>query len=136
MDSLRSEKPMIPNFLVSEQVVRENGTGPTIDFGPACPGAVALTFGITSVVEQQSIDLALYGSADGETFDDKPLASFPQKFYCGTYSLVLDLSARPDVRYIRAGWKTNRWGRGDQTPLFSIYVFAETANPRVMAAAS
>jgi hypothetical protein len=134
MDSLISEKAMIPNFLVPEQVVRENGTGPVIDLGPDCPGAVALTFGITRVVEQQSIDLGFYGSADGETFDDKPFASFPQKFYCGTYSLVLDLSARPDVRYIRAGWKANRWGRGDQTPLFSIYVFAEAVNPRAMAA--
>lgn len=127
---------MIPNFLVPEQVVRENGTGPAVDLGPKCPGAVALTFGITHIVEQQSIDLALYGSADGESFDAKPLAAFPQKFYCGTYSLVLDLSANPDVRYIRAGWKTNRWGRGDQTPLFTVYVFAEAATSKALAAAS
>ena len=76
------------------------------------------------------------GSSDGESFDAKPLAAFPQKFYCGTYSLVLDLSETPDVRFIRASWKMNRWGRGDQTPLFNIYVFAEAAPARAMAAAS
>lgn len=127
---------MIPNFLVPEQVVQQDGAGHAIEFGPDTPRTLALTFGITRIIEQESIDLAVYGSADGETFDAKPLAAFPQKFYCGTYSLVLDLSDSPEVRFIRAGWKTNRWGRGDQTPLFNIYVFAEAASTQTMAAAS
>jgi hypothetical protein len=127
---------MTPNFLVPEQAVRQDGAGPAIELGPDSPRAFALTFGITRIIEQESIDLAIYGSADGETFGAKPLAAFPQKFYCGTYSLVLDLSDSPDVRFIRAGWKMNRWGRGDQTPLFNIYVFAEAASAQMMAAAS
>jgi hypothetical protein len=127
---------MIPNFLVPEQAVRQDGAGPAIELGPDTPRTLSLTFGITHIVEQESIDLAIYGSADGETFDAKPLAAFPQKFYCGTYSLVLDLSETPDVRFIRAGWKMNRWGRGDQTPLFNIYVFAEATSAQAMAAAS
>jgi len=135
MDALESEDAMIPTFLVPEQTVQEGATSPALDLGAERPGAVALTFGITRVVEQESIDLAIYGSSDGENFGAKPLAAFPQKFYCGTYSLSLDLSAHPEVRYIRAGWKTNRWGRGGQPPLFSIYVFAEQAGSQVMAAA-
>lgn len=127
---------MIPNFLVPEQAVRQDGAGPVIELGPHSSRILSLTFGITSIVEQESIDLAIYGSSDGESFDAKPLAAFPQKFYCGTYSLVLDLSETPDVRFIRASWKMNRWGRGDQTPLFNIYVFAEAAPARAMAAAS
>lgn len=127
---------MIPNFLVPEQAVRQDGAGPALELAPDTPRALSLTFGITHIVEQESIDLAIYGSADGETFDAKPLAAFPQKFYCGTYSLVLDLSTTPDVRFIRAGWKMNRWGRGDQTPLFNIYVFAEATSAQAMAAAS
>lgn len=127
---------MIPNFLVPEQAVRQDGAGPALELGPDTPRILSLTFGITHIVEQESIDLAIYGSADGETFDAKPLAAFPQKFYCGTYSLHLDLSETPDVRFIRAGWKMNRWGRGDQTPLFNIYVFAEATSAQAMAAAS
>ena len=129
------DSAMIPNFLVPEQVVREDGNGPVFDLGSERVSALALTFGITSVVEQESIDLAVYGSADGETFGPKPIAAFPQKFYCGTYSLYVDLSGCPDVRYIRAGWKMNRWGRGEPTPLFSLYVFAEPAAANVMVAA-
>lgn len=127
---------MIPNFLVPEQAVRQDGAGPAIEIGPDTPRILSLTFGITSIIEQESIDLAIYTSTDGETFSAKPVAAFPQKFYCGTYSLVLDLSDSPDVRFIRAGWKLNRWGRGDQTPLFNIYVFAEATSAQAMAAAS
>jgi hypothetical protein len=127
---------MIPNFLVPEQAVRQDGAGPAIEIGPDTPRILSLTFGITSIIEQESIDLAIYTSADGETFSAKPVAAFPQKFYCGTYSLVLDLSETPDVRFIRAGWKMNRWGRGDETPLFNFYVFAEATSPQAMAAAS
>lgn len=126
---------MNANFVVPEQVVRENGASPSFDLGPDRPDLILLTFGITGVIEQQSIDLAFYGSADGENFDAKPLAAFPQKFYCGTYRLQLNLAAHPDVRYIRAAWKTNRWGRGDQTPMFNIYVFAEAASGQAAAAA-
>lgn len=126
---------MIPNFLVPEQVVREDGNGLVFDLGPERVTALALTFGITSVVEQESIDLAVYGSADGETFGSKPIAAFPQKFYCGTYALYVDLSGCPDVRYVRAGWKMNRWGRGEPTPHFTLYVFAEPAAANILAAA-
>jgi hypothetical protein len=116
---------MKPKFLLSEQVVRENGTGPAIDLGESNLHLVKITLGITRNLEQESIDVAIYGSADGETFSEKPIAAFPQKFYCGVYPLELDLSESPDVRYLRVAWKVNRWGRGTPTPLFHIYVFAE-----------
>lgn len=135
MDALNCEDAMIPNFLVPEQAIQDGGNGPAVDLGSDRPAALALTLGITRVVEQESIDLAVYGSADGENFDVKPLVAFPQKFYCGTYALTLDLTAHPEVRYIRAGWKTNRWGRGDQKALFTIYVFADHASNQVMATA-
>ena len=127
---------MTPTFLVPEQVVRQDGAGPVLDLGSAPPAALAITFGITRVVEQESIDLCVLASADGETFDPKPVAAFPQKFYCGTYTLHVDLSGCPDARYLKASWKMNRWGRGDSTPLFSFYVFAEAAAAGAMAAAS
>lgn len=126
---------MKPNFLVPEQVVRQDGFGPVLELGADKPNALSLTFGITSVLEQESIELTIHASADGENFDEKPVFSFPQKFYCGTYSLGCDLSSLSDARFLRASWKVKRWGRGEPTPLFSIYVFAEPVSHLTMAAA-
>jgi len=81
--------------------------------------------GITRIIEQESIDVTILGSADGVEWGTKPLASFPQKFYTGTYQIVLDLSDRPDVKYLRAKWQMNRWGKGDLKPLFTVYLFVQ-----------
>lgn len=124
---------MVPNFLLPEQTVRQNGTGPVVPLGDTHPDAVSITLGITRIIEQESLELAIWGSADGETWGPKPLAVFPQKFYCGVYSLVLDLSDQPDIHFLRTEWKVNRWGRGESLPLFNVYVFAEPASARVMA---
>ena len=115
---------MLPQFLLPEITVREAGQSPDIDLGTPQSGIVVLTLGITRIIEQQSIDVSIWGSADGADWGTKPLSAFPQKFYCGTYQLVLDLSERP-VRYLRAKWQVNRWGKGDPKPLFGVYVFAQ-----------
>src|SRR5438045_336757 len=70
------------------------------------------------------IDLSVWGSADGVDWGARPLAAFPQKFYCGTYQILLDLEGR-DIKYVRATWTVNRWGKGDSKPLFGIYLFAQ-----------
>ncbi|WP_321478067.1 hypothetical protein [uncultured Paludibaculum sp.] len=126
---------MLPNFLLPEQVVRQNGSGPTIEIGDSAGDVVSLTLGIHRTIEQQSLDLSISGSTDGENWGDKPLAAFPQKFYCGVYSLIVDLSDRPDIRYLRVDWKVSRWGRGEPTPLFGMYVFAEPVRQGVLGAA-
>ncbi len=126
---------MLPNFLLPEQDVRQNGIGPAIELIDSVGGVFTVTLGIHRILEQQSLDLSINGSADGETWPDKPLVAFPQKFYCGVYTLLLDLSDRPDIRYIRAQWKVNRWGRGEPTPLFGLYVFVEPLKANVLQAA-
>lgn len=93
-----------------------------------------MTLGITHVIEQESLDVIIHGSSDGEAWSDKPLTSFPQKFYCGVYSIILDLSEAPDTRYLRVSWKLNRWGRGEREPLFNFYVFAEPVAVRAASA--
>lgn len=116
---------MLPNFLLPEQEIRQNGTGPAVEIPAAASTAFTVTLGINRILEQESLDVCIKGSADGEVWGDKPLAAFPQKFYCGVYSLYLDLSDAPETKYLRVEWKMNRWGRGEPTPLFGIYVFAE-----------
>ncbi|HEX8986154.1 MAG TPA: hypothetical protein VF767_11990, partial [Bryobacteraceae bacterium] len=88
---------MLPSFLLPEAVIREDGEGPVIGLGPSQGKPLLLTLGITRIIEQESLDVSIWGSADNADWGAKPLASFPQKFYCGTYQFLLDLSERPDV---------------------------------------
>ena len=73
---------------------------------------------VTDQIEQESLDVSIWGSADGQTWPKRPLLKLPQQFYRGTTKLVLDLSLRPEVKFIRARWDLNRWGRVAPTPMF------------------
>ena len=124
---------MLESFLLPEAVVREDGAGPELRLDAAKGRLLLLTLGITRIIEQQSLDLSIWGSADRTDWGQKPLLSFPQKFYCGTYQMLLDLTQRPDVEYLQARWKVNRWGHSPQKPLFGLYVFVEEAAARALA---
>jgi hypothetical protein len=115
---------MVPQFLLPETTVREAGQSADIDLGEPQSGTLVLTLGITRIIEQQSIDVSIWGSADGADWGSKPLLAFPQKFYCGTYQLLLDLNEAP-VKFLRVKWQVNRWGKGDPKPLFGVYLFAQ-----------
>jgi hypothetical protein len=115
---------MLPEFLIPEATVRESGTGPEIFIGSHQGEILNLNLGITRIIEQESVDLSIWGSSDGTVWLPKPLVSFSQKFYCGNYQIELDLSQFPDVRHLRAKWQLNRWGKGDPKPLFTLYLFA------------
>jgi hypothetical protein len=116
---------MLPEFLLPETTIREGGAGPNLSLGSRAGDTLLITLGITRIIEQESIDISIWGSADGTDWGAKPLAAFPQKFYCGTYQIVLDLSLHPDVRYLRAQWQASRWGKGDPKPLFAVYLFVQ-----------
>jgi hypothetical protein len=121
---------MLPEFLIPETTVREAGSGLVVSFEDMQGDELLFTLGITRIIEQQSLDLSIWGSADGKEWGAKPLVSFPQKFYCGTYQVRLDLSDHPNVRYLRAKWQVQRWGKGDPKPLFTIYLFTEALEPQ------
>jgi hypothetical protein len=125
---------VLPAFLVAETVVREEGAGQELALGASQGKRLLLTLGITRIVEQESLDVSIWGSADGSSWGPKPLVAFPQKFYCGTYQVELDLRGHPEVAYLRAQWKVNRWGRGEPTPLFGFYLFAQETPAAVPAA--
>ncbi len=124
---------MLPQFLLPETTVREAGSGPDISLGEQQGSVLILTLGITRIIEQESLDVSIWGSADGKDWGAKPLISFPQKFYCGTYQILLDLSDRPDVKFLRAKWQVNRWGKGEPKPLFSIYLFVQAMQRQLAA---
>ncbi len=128
---------MIDTVLVNDKtVVSGKGDGPAVDIGGATGRVFLLTLEITKIIEQESLDLALYGSTDGATWGTKALVSYPQKFYCGQSPLLLDLTAHPDVRYVRAHWEPARWGRGVETPMFEFGVRLKEIPPDILREAS
>ena len=128
---------MLPAFLQPETDVREAGVGSSLDLGNQDrPASLLITLGITHVLEQQSIDVSIFGSEDGVTWPAKSLIAFSQKFYCGTYQVLLDLSKTPEMRFLRARWTVSRWGRGDLKPLFGFYIFVQRAQARAVGSAA
>ncbi len=114
---------MIDTFLVTEKTtVTAKGDGPSVDLSGAGNRVFLLNLEITNIIEQESIDLTVHGSADGTAWDAKALASFPQKFYRGETPLLLDLTVHPEVKFVRAHWEVARWGRGVETPMFEFAV--------------
>jgi hypothetical protein len=112
---------MLNTFLVPEKtVVTAKGDGATVDVSGASGRVFLLTLDITNIIEQESLDVAIYGSADGATWGAKSVAAYPQKFYRGEFPLLLDLTAHPEVKFVRAHWEVARWGRGTETPMFEF----------------
>ena len=124
---------MLPSFLIPEAVIREDGAGPEVSLGSSQGKLLRLTLGITRIIEQESLEVSIWGSADNTNWGAKPLLCLPQKFYCGLYRLLLDLGPAPEVQYLRAKWKVNRWGHGEGKPLFGAYLFVEEAAEQVLA---
>ena len=124
---------MIDTFLVPQKtVVSAKGDGPAVDVSSAASRVFLLTLEITNIIEQESLDVSIYGSADGTTWSAKPLALFPQKFYRGDHPLLLDVSTQNDIRFVRAHWEVGRWGRGTVTPMFEFQLKIREVPPEVL----
>jgi len=123
---------MIDTLLVPKTVVNAKGDGPSVDVSTAAHRVFLVTLQITNIIEQESLDVSIYGSADGATWGPKPIASFPQKFYRGQQPLLLDLTRHADVKFVRAHWDTNRWGRGTEIPMFEFQLTIKEVPPEVL----
>lgn len=113
---------MIDTFLVPTTTITAKGDGNPIDVSSAASRVFLLTLQITKIVEQEALDVSIFGSLDGATWAAKPLTAFPQKFYPGGHPLLLDLGPHADVKLVRAHWEVNRWGRGTEVPMFEFSV--------------
>ena len=124
---------MVEAFLVPEKtVVQSKGDGSPIDLSGAANRVFLLSLKISNIIEQESLDIAIHGCADGTAWDPKVLVSFPQKFYRGEQPLLLDLTDHPTVRFVRAHWEVNRWGRGAETPMFEFQLSIKEVPPDVL----
>ena len=77
---------------------------------------------VDDVLEQESLHVSIWGSADGANWGTQALFWFPQKFYAGVTPAALDLGQRPDIKFLQARWEANRWGRGVPRPHFKFGV--------------
>lgn len=109
-------------FLVPDQVIEKDGTGPAVELGEDAGGLLEITLGVLEVVEQESLEVSVWGSAGGVDWGKVPLLTVPQKFYAGTSVYLLNLTGSAEVRHLQARWKVNRWGRGSLVPRFRLYV--------------
>jgi len=95
-----------------------NGEGDSFDVSSSSTRTFLCVLTVTDQLEQESLDVSIYGSVDGATWTSKPLLKLPQQFYRGHAKMVLDLSLRPDIKFVRARWELNRWGRGAPLAMF------------------
>jgi len=128
---------MLPDsYLLKERIVRANGSGPVIELGCQAGKLLVLTLGITRAIEREALEVSVWGSEDGKDWGTKPLVRYPQKFYCGLYSMLLNLSAHPETQYLRVSWNLERFAAKDTSPMFGFYVFLQESGARLSAGAA
>jgi hypothetical protein len=101
-------------------LVKENGYGAAVDIRTSSTRTFFCIMDIVDQIEQESLDVAVWGSTDGENWGAHPILKLPQQFYRGETRAVLDLALVPEVNFIRAGWELNRWGRVAPLPMFVL----------------
>jgi hypothetical protein len=111
---------MSHRFLLPETVAHQDGVGAELTLDRSVP--LLLTLSIHRIVEHESLEVSVWGSKDGRAW--RPLTSFPQKSYCGVYSMELDLTSHTDIRMLRAQWRMGRWTHS-QKPLFGFDLLVE-----------
>jgi hypothetical protein len=82
----------MPGILIPEVTAHEDGVSDEVTLVETSGKPLLMTLEITRIVEQGSLDVSIWGSADNEQW--RQIAAYPQKFYCGTYLLLVDLSRR------------------------------------------
>jgi hypothetical protein len=121
--------------LLVESIRRADGVGPTVCLEEYHSKLLVATLRVTDVVERTGLTVSVWGSADEEDWGSKALITFRQRQYCGVYSLLLNLAAHPEVRFLRVEWAMNRWGKGERIPLFGFEVFLQESGARISSTA-
>src|ERR1017187_8967062 len=94
---------MLDAFLVPEKTaVTAKGDSEALDISAAANPVFLVILSIDEAVEQESIEINLFTSADGTTWEAKPVATLPKKFYVGEYPLLVNLTATPNAKFVRA----------------------------------
>ena len=118
------------NYLVPPESVTETpGESAAYDLSALAGKQLLVVLRITDVIEQESLHVSIWGSADGKDWGKKPLFSFPQQFYQGATPAAVDSRQLPEVKFLQARWEVNRWGRGYPRPQFVFAVEIQELRP-------
>jgi len=110
--------PLELSLIPANSTLESNSVGEPIEISGSESRTFFCVLTVTDQIEQESLDVSIWGSPDGQNFGKLPLLKFPQQFYNGATKMILDVSLRLDVKYLRARWDLNRWGRVSPTPRF------------------
>ena len=108
------------DLIPPETLVEENGGAEAVDISGSATRTFFCVMYVYDQIEQESIDVSIWASADGENWGTHPILKLPQRFYRGETRAVLELMLRPEVKFIRAKWDLNRWGRVAPLPMFRV----------------
>jgi hypothetical protein len=97
-----------------------NGDGEGLNIDSSQTRTFLCSMDITEQIEQESVDVSIWGSVDGQDWGKMPLLKMPQRFYRGDTRQVLDLANKPEIRFLRAKWELTRWGRVAPHPVFVL----------------
>ncbi len=97
-----------------------NGHGEAVPIGASQTRTFLCSMDITEQIEQESVDVSVWGSSDGQDWGKMPLLKMPQRFYRGDTRQVLDLTWKPEIHFLRAKWELTRWGRVAPHPMFVL----------------
>ncbi len=121
---------MFDTYLVPQTTVAAKGDSEAVDVSAAQSRVFLALLSITDIVEQESLEITVFGSVDGTNWSGKPIAAFPQQFYKGEYPLLVNLGT--DMKFLRAHWEVNRWGRGSLTPMFAFSIKLTEVPPELL----
>ena len=108
------------DLIPKDTLVKESGFSAPVDIRASQTRTFFCVMNITDQIEQESVDVSIWGSIDGENWGTHPILKLPQQFYRGETRAVLDLTLVPEINFIRAGWDLNRWGRVAPLPMFVL----------------
>src|ERR1700692_1543175 len=108
------------DIIPDETLVNESGFGAAVDIRASETRTFFCVMNITDQIEQESVDVSIWGSPDGENWGTHPVLKLPQQFYRGETRAVLELMLVPELNFIRAGWDLNRWGGVAPLPMFVL----------------
>ena len=129
MSTSATFEPAVNYLVPAETIVETPGASPAYELALLAGKRVLIVLRITEIIEQESLHVSVWGSADGKDWGAKALFWYPEEFYCGVTPAALNLRQRPEIKFLQARWEVNRWGRGYPRPFFKIAVeIQELAN--------
>src|SRR5271154_1324341 len=92
-------------FLLPESVVQTDGVGPEFVLLSRRAKQIYLTLRISRITAHQNLEVSIWGSPDRTEWGSDPLVRCSTKFCRGVYSILLNLTSHPGVRFVRVQWK-------------------------------